>query len=96
MPPAGRGCLGKVDIFRPHQLRVFYSPVYLAQHPEYETTATLVARQNGQLTFMIPELAYEYKCRLQGNFTLDTEYKLTLQAADPAAMRTVFKVTKLD
>ena len=74
----------------------YYTIVYLAQHPEYETTATLVARQNGQLTFMIPELAYEYKCRLQGNFTLDTEYKLTLHAADPAAMRTVFKVTKLD
>ena len=72
----------------------YYTIVYLAQHPGYETTATLAARQNGQLTFLIPELAYEYKCRLQGNFELDKEYKLTLITADPAAMRTVFKVEK--
>ena len=72
----------------------YYTIVYLAQHPQYETTATLVAKQNGQLTFLIPELAYEYKCRLQGNFNLDEEYKLTLVTADPAAMRSVFRVEK--
>lgn len=72
----------------------YYTIVYLAKHPQYKTTATLVAKQNGQLTFLIPELAYEYKCRLQGNFELDEEYELSLITADPVAMRSVFKVEK--
>ena len=73
----------------------YYTLVYLAQHPGYETTGVLVARQNGQLTFLIPELAYEYKCRLQGKFELDEEYALSLVNVDIAAMRAVFKVSAI-
>lgn len=74
----------------------YYTVVYLAQHPGYETVATLVAKQNGQLTFLIPELAYEYKCRLQGRFELDEEFKLVLTAVDVPAMRAVFKVSRIE
>ena len=73
----------------------YYTVVYLTQHEGYETTAVLVAKQNGQLTFLIPELAYEYKCRLQGKYELDEEYRLTLVSADVAAVRTVFRVSRI-
>ena len=73
----------------------YYTIVYLAKHPEYTTTATLVAKRNGQLVFLIPELAYEYKARLQGNYQIDKEYTLTLQMAEPAQQRCVFKVSNI-
>ena len=74
----------------------YYTIVYLAQQQEYETTAVLVAKQNGQLTFLIPELAYEYKCRLQGKFELDEEYRLTLVSADAVSLRAVFRVSRIE
>jgi exoribonuclease-2 len=71
----------------------YYTIVYLANNPGYTTTATLVAKRNGQLVFLIPELAYEYKARLQGNYQIDKEYTLTLQLAEPSQQRCVFKVS---
>ena len=73
----------------------YYTIVYLAGRPGYTTTATLVAKRNGQLVFLIPELAYEYKVRLQGNYQIDKEYTLTLQMADPSQQRCVFKVSNI-
>ena len=73
----------------------YYTIVYLANHPGYTTTATLVAKRNGQLVFLIPELAYEYKARLQGNYQIDREYTLTLQLAEPSQQRCVFKVSNI-
>ena len=73
----------------------YYTIVYLANHPGYTTTATLVAKRNGQLIFLIPELAFEYKARLQGNYQIDKEYSLTLQLAEPSQQRCVFKVSNI-
>lgn len=64
----------------------YWTLVYLAQHPEWTGRAVLVDRQDDRLTFLVPELAYEYKNRFGGRVNLGEELEVRLAAVDPAAL----------
>ena len=63
----------------------FWTLVYLDQHPEWSGEAILAFRQDDRLTFVIPELAYEFKNRFGGRIALGETVKVTLSAVDLAA-----------
>ncbi|MDD3154049.1 MAG: RNB domain-containing ribonuclease [Victivallaceae bacterium] len=70
----------------------YYTLLYLKQHPEWEGAMILVDRQDDRFTFLIPELAYEYKCRLRSRMTLGTEVSGRLQCADPPSLSVHFAI----
>jgi len=65
----------------------FYLLHYLARHPEWEGEGTIVDKQGERLTVLIPEFAYEYKCRLNGKGRVGDEVSLKFLSADPAALK---------
>ncbi|MEA4863213.1 MAG: RNB domain-containing ribonuclease [Victivallaceae bacterium] len=77
------------------QCNEFWTMVWLKQHPDYECEAVLVSDIDGRRTFIIPELAYEYKTRYPGKLLLGDIVKLKLTAADPAALTARFSVQKI-
>ena len=76
------------------QCNEFWTIVWLKQHPDYECEAVLVADIDGRRTFIIPELAYEYKTRYPGKLLVGDTVKLKLTAAEPAALAARFNVMK--
>ena len=74
------------------QSNEFWTLVYLTQHPEWQSTSVLVARQDERLTFMIPELAYEYKNRFGGRVELGDAVTVKTTAIDTATMSVRFQI----
>ena len=64
----------------------YWTLVYLTQHPEWTGRAIAVDRQDDRLTFLVPELAYEYKNRFGGKVNLGEELTVYPVAVDPAAL----------
>jgi exoribonuclease-2 len=74
----------------------YFTCVYLALHPEYETTGTVVDEVGDKTVIMIEELAYEYKTRYKGKMQPNEQVKLTLSGVDVAQNSSSFKVSLID
>ena len=74
------------------QANEFWTQVFLAQQPEYRTDAIPVLRQDERLTYLIPELAFEFKNRFGGKITLGEPVPVQLTRSDPAAGSTNFRI----
>ena len=74
------------------QANEFWTQVYLAQHLEYRTEAIPVLRQDDRLTYLIPELAFEFKNRFGGKIVLGEPVEVQLTRADPAAGSVNFRI----
>ena len=74
------------------QANEFWTQVFLAQQPEYRTEAIPVLRQDERLTYLIPELAYEFKNRFGGKITLGLPLAVQLIRSDPAAGSASFRI----
>lgn len=74
------------------QANEFWTQVFLAEHPEYRTEAIPVLRQDDRLTYLIPELAYEFKNRFGGKITLGEPVSVQLTRSDPAAGNVSFRI----
>ena len=66
------------------QSNEFWTQVFLALHPGYESEAFMVFRQDDRLTYLIPELAYEFKNRFGGKIALGERVAVQLTRSDPA------------
>ena len=64
----------------------FWTLVYFIQHPEWSGKAIFAHRQDDRLTFMIPELAYEFKNRFGGKLQLGEEVDVKLAGVDLPAL----------
>ena len=74
----------------------YFTCVWLALHPEYETTGTVVDEVGDKTVIMIEELAYEYKTRYKGKMNLNEQVKLTLNGTDVSNNSSSFKVSLID
>ena len=74
------------------QSNEFWTQVFLAQHPDYHTEAILVLRQDDRLTYLIPELAYEFKNRFGGKIALGERVEIALSRSDPAEGMANFRI----
>ena len=74
----------------------YYTLVYLAEHPGWTGEGVVVDRQGERMTVLIPEIAYAYKCRLNGAYPAGSRWKLELAAADPAALRSSMRLSSAD
>ncbi len=74
------------------QSNEFWTQVFLSLHPEYQTEAILVLRQDDRLTYLIPELAYEFKNRFGGKIALGEHVPVQLTRADFAEGMTNFRI----
>ncbi len=74
------------------QVDEYWTLVYFAQHPGWEGEAILVNRQDDRLTFLIPELAFEFKNRYGAKIPLGGTVHVKLQSVDPAELRVSFKI----
>ena len=68
--------------------------LYFRQHPDWKGEGIVVDRQGERYTILVPELAYEYKCRLRMNFALDQRVLLTMRDARPARLAVTLSVEK--
>ncbi len=68
------------------QVNEFWKLVFLAQNPGYETQAVPVLRQDERITYLIPELALEYKNRFAGDIKLGEILNVRFTSADPVQM----------
>ncbi len=68
------------------QVNEFWKLVFLAMNPDYAAVAVPVLRQEERITYLIPELAFEYKNRFAGDIKLGDELPVRLVSADPVAM----------
>ncbi|MDR0932512.1 MAG: RNB domain-containing ribonuclease [Victivallales bacterium] len=66
------------------QTNEFWTLVYLSQHPDFQADAVMVLRQDDRLTYLIPELAFEFKNRFGGKIELGEQVRVQLAFADPA------------
>ncbi len=64
----------------------FWTLVYLMQHPEWTGQAILAYKQDDRLTFVIPELAYEFKNRFGGKLQLGETVNIRLAGVDLAGL----------
>ncbi len=62
----------------------FWTLVYLEQHPKWNGKAILATRQDDRSTFVIPELAYEFKNRFGGNIAIGETVDVELTGVDLA------------
>lgn len=76
------------------QSNEFWKQVYLALHPGYESEAFLVLRQDDRLTYLIPELACEFKSRFGGNIALGEKVPVQLTCSDPAEGIVRFRILR--
>ena len=74
------------------QSNEFWTQVFLALHPDYRTEAILVLRQDDRLTYLIPELAYEFKNRFGGKIALGEHVPIQLARSDVAEGIANFRV----
>lgn len=74
------------------QTNEYWTLVYLASHPGWQGTAIPVARQDERTTWLIPELAFEFKNRYQSKLPLGTPCQVALTAVDPAALAVQFRI----
>lgn len=74
------------------QSNEFWTQVFLALHTDYQTKAILVLRQDDRLTYLIPELAYEFKNRFGGKITLGEHVPIQLARSDTAEGIANFRV----
>ena len=64
----------------------FWTLVYFMQHPDWVGKAIFAHRQDDRLTFMIPELAYEFKNRFGGKLQLGEDVDVKLAGVDLPAL----------
>ncbi len=76
------------------QSNEFWKLVYLSMNKEWQGEAVMVNKEDDRLTFLIPELAYEYKSRFGGAVQLDDVVKIHVNAADPVTMTGKFMIDK--
>ena len=74
------------------QANEFWTCVYLAQHPDWNGDAVMVFRQDDRLTYLIPELAYEFKNRFGGKIALGERLHVRLAGCDPALVAATFRI----
>ena len=63
----------------------FWTLCYLRDQENWQGKAVAVMRQEDRLTWLIPELAYEFKNRFGGDVQLGDVWNVAVQSADPAA-----------
>ena len=73
------------------QCNEYWTLVFLQQHPEWSGEAILAARQDDRQTFIIPDLAYEFKNRGTA-MELGTTAEIQLIIAEPATMSARFRI----
>ncbi|MBQ9774469.1 MAG: RNB domain-containing ribonuclease [Lentisphaeria bacterium] len=64
----------------------FWTLVYFIQHPDWSGNAVFAHRQDDRLTFMIPELAYEFKNRYGGKLQLGEVVNVKLAGVELASL----------
>jgi len=75
----------------------YWTVVYLTQCPmDWSASAFAVYKLDNRFTFLIPEIAYEYKCRLGVEVALGDQRTLKLINADPVTLITKFQIIKND
>ena len=70
----------------------YCTALYFRQHPDWQGEGVVVDRQGERYTILIPELAYEYKCRLRINLALDQTVRLAMRDARPARLTVTLTV----
>lgn len=69
----------------------YWTLVYMTQRGAgWQTDAEAVFQQDDRITFLLPELAYEYKARLGGGIKPGSRLRMQLQNADPVNLRARF------
>lgn len=68
---------------------------YLKMNPDWQGRGTVVEKQGERLTVMIPEFAYCYKCRFNGNLREGDEVELKFNSADPVELKLHMQVGKV-
>ncbi len=64
----------------------YWTLVYFALHPELKFEGRLVANQDGRLTFMLLDYAFEYKTKYRFNADLDEILTFGIRRADPVTL----------
>ena len=64
----------------------YWTLVYFALHPELKIAGKLVANQDGRLTFMLLDYAFEYKTKYRFNADLDEVLTFGIRRADPVTL----------
>ena len=72
----------------------YCAALYFRQHPEWRGEGVVVDRQGDRCTILVPELAYEYKCRLRMNLAPDQPVRLAMRDARPARLAVTLAVEK--
>ena len=76
------------------QCNEYWTLVFLADHPGWEGTAIPVFRQDDRITWLLPELGYEFKNRFGGKVTLGEAGRAMLTGVDPASLSVQFRLKK--
>ncbi|MBS1371941.1 MAG: RNB domain-containing ribonuclease [Lentisphaeria bacterium] len=74
------------------QSNEFWTQVFLALHPDFQAEAFMVLRQDDRLTYLIPELAFEFKNRFGGKIALGERVSVQLTRSDPAGGVANFRI----
>ena len=72
----------------------YCTALYFRQHPDWQGEGVVVDRQGDRYTILVPELAYEYKCRLRMNLVPDQTVRLAMRDARPARLAVTLSVEK--
>jgi len=64
----------------------YWTLVYFTTHPELKIQGRLVANQDGRLTFMLLDYAFEYKTKYRFNADLDEVLHFSIRRADPVTL----------
>ncbi len=64
----------------------YWTLVFLKQNPTWSGQSILVYRQDDRLTWLIPELAFEYKNRASGKVELGEEKEVKIVSIEPATL----------
>lgn len=74
------------------QCNEYWTMVYLAARPGWQGETIPVARQDDRITWLIPELAYEFKNRFGGKTVLGEAATAVLTGVDPATLSIQFRI----
>ena len=76
------------------QCNEYWTMVYLADHPDWRGEVIPVSRQDDRITWLIPELAYEFKNRFGGKTVLGEVAAACLTGVDPATLSVQFRIDR--
>ncbi len=72
----------------------FWLLTWMAQHPDWSGACVAAARQDDRLTWLIPELAYEFKNRFDDGVRLGEERRCVPVTVDPVTLTCRMRIEK--